>query len=147
MKIDEVVSRDKWTVSERQSENGVHFLRFRNELNPTQDYSEYSEAMHVFWDFDKNENGMPVDTSIINLMKTFEDDIVAALESDLSGLLVAVLTIDGYRHWLFCLKSIELFMERLNSIPIKESPYPIELESQKGSGWEYFFENLYIADA
>jgi hypothetical protein len=38
-------------------------------------------------------------------------------------------------------------MERLNSIPMKESPYPISLESQKGSGWEYFFDNLYVANA
>lgn len=55
MKISEVVIRDKWTVSERKSDNEIHFLRFRNELSPTEDYSAYSEAMHVFWDFQKTK--------------------------------------------------------------------------------------------
>jgi hypothetical protein len=51
--------------------------------------------------FPENENGMPLDTSVTTNMEEFENEIVATLESDLSGLLVAALTIDGYRHWFF----------------------------------------------
>jgi hypothetical protein len=40
-----------------------------------------------------------------------------------------------------------VFLQKLNAIPIIDNPYPIELEKPEGSGWAYFFDNLYIANA
>jgi len=143
VEIKNVIENDNWRVIERKSDSEVTFLRFRNELSVNADYSEYSKAFHIFWDYEKNDLGMPFDTSILGTMEIFETDIIAALENDLSGILVAVLTMDGYRQWLFCVKDEALFFERLNGIPLNGEPYPLEIEKEQDSGWDYFFKNIY----
>jgi len=143
VEIENVINRDKWRVVERECDSGVTFLRYRYELSANNDYGEYSKAFHVFWDFDKNEQGIPVDTSVLSRMELFENDIINALETDLSGVLVAVLTMNGYRQWLFCIKSEDAFFERLNSIPVNDEPHPLEIERERNNGWDYFFENIY----
>ena len=141
--LGQVVTNDKWTVVEKTVDGSTQFIRFRYEFTRDMDLESHPEGIHIFWDFKPNAQGMPKDSGITTMMEDFENKIVQELETDLSGILVSVLTLDGYRHWTFCVKSIEVFLDKLNSIPQSGEPYPIELEKADGSGWKYLFENIY----
>ena len=143
MKIEEIIDKDRWAVVEKSSDSEKMFIRFRNELKPEYDYSDYPVAIHIFWDFEANDLGMPIDTSILKQMEKFENDLVTAVESNYSGILVGVLTMNGYRQWLYCLKSESEFIGTLNTVTFHGEPYPIELERESNSGWDYFFSVMY----
>jgi|GEM_PF-3080743 len=141
--LSDVVHNDKWTVVERTSDDEMQIIRFRYEFTPEMNLESLPAGIHVFWDFRPNKLGMPDDSTTLMKMEEFENDIVEKLERDLSGVLVSVLTLDGYRHWTFCVSSVDLFLERLNSLSQSEEPYPLELEKADGSGWKYLFETIY----
>jgi hypothetical protein len=143
VELKHIVERDKWTVVERQDSEGKQFIRFRYEFNENMDLSALREGVHVFWDYTKNSDGLPDDPNELEQMEKFENDIVTLLEKDLDGILVSILTLSGYRHWTFCIKNIEVFLNYLNSIPQSDKPYPLELEKTEGSGWDYLFNNIY----
>ena len=139
----DVVKEDHWTLVERKSEDTIQYIRFRKSFTSDMDFTQLPKGIHVFWDFKADRNGMPADNSVLVRMAEFENNIIQNLEKDLSGVLVSVLTMDGYRQWTFCVKDSEVFFDRLNSMSQTGEPYPLEFENADGSGWNYYFE---IAD-
>jgi len=71
-------------------------------------------------------------------MEVFENRLVGALESDLSGLLANVITTNGYREWVLYTKSVDVFSERLHNMPQEKEPYPIQIEADHDPGWTYY---------
>lgn len=138
--IADVVKADNWTLIERKSEETIQVIRFRQSFTSDMDLTSLPKGIHVFWDFKGGPNGMPEDNNLLAKMAEFENTFVDILEKDLSGVLVSVLTMDGYRQWTFCVKDSDVFFDRLNAISQIGEPYPLEFESAEGSGWNYYFE-------
>jgi hypothetical protein len=75
-------------------------------------------------------------------MEIFENRLVDAIESDLSGVLAGVVTTNGYRIWVIYVMDIDVFSERLHYMPQEDSPYPIRVETFSDSDWDFFFDNV-----
>ena len=136
-----IIRNDQWAGTK-----GIHnglplILRFRNKLVPGVNVSSLPRVVKIYWTYDEHESGMPSKANSQD-MKVFENRLVEALESDLSGVLTAVITTNGYREWVYYVSSIETFASRLQNMPQEQEPYPIEIETEDDPKWEYYFNQV-----
>lgn len=143
MSLENIIKNDKWTVTEGTLGEHIMFLRYRHEISQSIDLTKFPKAIHIFWDFESNSAGMP-SGHISDKMKLFEDRLVDALENEIAGMLTAIITKEGTRHWLYYVRDTNTFSEKLHSMPQEEEPYPIEIEAYTDPSWDYYFEGMYI---
>ena len=140
MNIEKIVNENPWMNETIEYEDGsLTFLRFIDKIEPDMEFDSHQKALCIFWDFEANDEGMP-QKDVLDEMGAFEELISEAVEKDLTAFLAGVLTMNGYRQWLFCCEDLEVFIERLNSITPEGRPFPIQLETSKESSWSYFFK-------
>ena len=141
MDLADIISRDKWAGAEGTHNERPLIIRFRNEVSKDCDLKELPHLMRVFWTFEDSPSGMP-SREENEAMRIFEDRLIDALEKDLAGMLIAAITTNGYREWVYYAKSVETFAERLHVMPQEENPYPIEIQTREDPKWDYFFNNV-----
>ncbi len=139
--LETIVSEDQWAVAE-----GIHndlplMIRFRNKLVSGINVSKHPRVIKIYWEYAEHQSGMPSKRDS-ELMEKFENRMVDALESDLAGVLTAVITTNGSREWVYYVKSVDEFGSRLHNMPQEKEPYPIQIETEVDSGWGYFFDQV-----
>ncbi len=139
--LSNIIENDEWAGAEGTHKGLPLLIRFRPKLSPALELSAYPQLIQVYWGYTEHPSGMPSPEDS-ERMEVFEDRLVGALESDLSGLLASVITTNGYREWVLYTKSVDVFSERLHNMPQEEEPYPIQIEADHDPGWTYFFENV-----
>lgn len=105
------------------------------------DISNHPQLIQIYWNYSKHDSGMPSSVDSQH-MEIFENRLVDALENDLTGILVAVITTGGVREWVYYTKSLDAFAERLHNMPQESAPYPIEIDTDNDPEWEYFFNQV-----
>jgi len=136
-----IIDNDQWAVSEGTHNDLPLMVRFRNKLEPEINISNHPQLMQIYWNYSEHNSGMPSKKDS-GEMETFENRLVNALENDLTGILTAVITTNGFREWVYYTTSIDAFAEKLHNMPQENEPYPIEIETDNDSGWEYFFNHV-----
>lgn len=141
MDLSDIVTRDKWAGARGTHNERPLIIRFRNEVSKNCDCKELPHLIQIYWTFEDSPSGMP-SSEENEAMRIFEDRLIDALESDLTGILIAAVTTNGYREWVYYVRSVETFAERLHAMPQEEDPYPIEIQTRKDPGWDYFFDHV-----
>lgn len=136
-----VIKGDLWAISEGTHNDLPIMIRFRNKLDRNEHTDNHPQLIHVYWEYSEHESGMPTKIESSS-MEIFENRLVDALESDLSGFLSAVITTNGYREWVYYTTSIDAFAERLHNMPQETDPYPIKIEADLDPEWDYFFNQV-----
>lgn len=139
--LKDVIENDAWAGAEGVNNGLPVIIRFRNKIEQGRHTNEHPQLLQVYWEFDKHSNGMP-SRDVMQEMTIFEDRISEALEKDLSGVLVAAITTNGYREWVFYAKSLDSFAEQLHNMPQNSEPYPIKIETMIDTEWKYFFDSV-----
>lgn len=139
--LDYLIKNNPWAVAEGTHNNLPLMIRFRSNLTSELDISNHPQLIQVYWNYSKHESGMP-SSGDSQHMEIFENRLVYALENDLTGILVAVITTGGVREWVYYTKSLDAFAERLHNMPQESAPYPIEIETDNDPAWEYFFNQV-----
>ena len=139
--VQSAVTRDLWAMAEGENNDKPLMIRFRSELRKVDDVSGYPELLLVNWNYESDAQGMPSD-SAVEAIDDFEDLLLAALEHDFQTVLVCVITNDGSRQWVFYSSGIDDAANRINAMPQKPQPYPIELLTDDDAEWTYFKDNI-----
>ena len=139
--LSEIIKSDQWAVAEGTHNDLPLMIRFRNKLSPGSSISNHPQLIRIYWDYTPHESGMP-STNDSQSMEVFENRLVDALETDLSGVLAAAITTNGYREWVWYCLSTDVFAERLHNMPQETEPYPIEIETENDPEWAYFFNTV-----
>ncbi len=139
--VQSAVKRDLWAMAEGENNDNPLMIRFRSELRKVEDVSGYPELLLVNWNYESDPHGLPSD-SAVEAIDDFEDLLLAALEHDCQTVLVCVITNDGSRQWVFYSSGIDEAATRINAMPQKAKPYPIELLTDDDAEWSYFKDNI-----
>ncbi|RLS35213.1 MAG: DUF695 domain-containing protein [Planctomycetota bacterium] len=139
--VQEAITRDQWKVAEGEDGDQPLVVRFRSELRTVEDVSGYPHLLLVNWNYESDERGMPKDSELESI-DDFEDLLTDALEKDFQSALVCVITTEGSRQWVFYSSSVDEAAVRINAMPQKEKPYPIELLADDDEEWMYFKDNI-----
>ena len=139
--VQSAVKCDLWAMAEGENNDKPLMIRFRSELRKVEDVSGYPELLLVNWNYESDPHGLPSD-SAVEAIDDFEDLLLAALEHDFQTVLVCVITNDGSRQWVFYSSGIDEAATRINAMPQKAKPYPIELLTDDDAEWSYFKDNI-----
>lgn len=139
--LDYLIKNNPWAVAEGTHNNLPLMIRFRSNLTSELDISNHPQLIQIYWNYSKHDSGMPSSVDSQH-MEIFENRLVDALENDLTGILVAVITTGGVREWVYYTKSLDAFAERLHNMPQESAPYPIEIDTDNDPEWEYFFNQV-----
>ncbi len=139
--LSDIIKNDQWAVAEGTHNDLPLMIRFRNKLSFGRSTSNHPQLIRIYWDYTSHESGMP-STDDSQSMEVFENRLVEALETDLSGVLAAAITTNGYREWVWYCQSTEIFAEKLHNMPQEADPYPIEIEAESDPEWDYFFNQV-----
>jgi hypothetical protein len=128
--------RDTWGLAEGHAHGRPLMIRFR-QFPQTFDRTKYPDRINVFWKLaGPDENGLP-EGDEANLLSTFENRLVDAVEGDQHSVLCAVLSCDGRREFVFHTSDPQGFMDRLHLMPQEETRYPIEIDLYEDRDWSY----------
>ncbi len=139
--VTQIIEADQWSLAEGLHNDKPLLIRYRSELSSKPDVSAYPVLIRVTWPFATDSTGMP-DSSSSDAMATFEDRLVSAVEPTQDAALVAVITNNGQREWLFYTSSAQEFCRRLTDMPQEEERYPISLMLETDPDWSVLHENI-----
>ena len=126
-----------WAGAESQHDNHLLLIRFR-EIPGTFPRLKYPHRLNVFWEmFERDQNGFPTENEFSRLA-AFEDRLVNAIEWDSQSILVAALTCNGEKEFVFYTADVSEFMQRLTNIPQEAERYPITIQEYDDADWSYF---------
>lgn len=128
-----------WAVAEGEYEG--HTTSTRYALVP-RDFprAQYPIHLNITWTmYEPDEYGFPSETESERL-EVFEELLVQAVESDGHSVLIAVLTCNGQREFVFQTADKAGFLKRLTDIPHENERYPIEIVANDDPDWGYFEE-------
>jgi len=139
--VQSIVAKDIWSVANGNHDGKPLVIRFRQDFRLKPDVHAFPKRIKVNWSYRGGESGMP-DSVTSEAMGVFEDRLVSAVETDLSAVLVAVITNNNSRVWVYYTSSVPTFSKRLHEIPQEESPYPIDIEAETDPDWRFVFDNI-----
>jgi Family of unknown function (DUF695) len=133
---------DAWSLAEARQADTLFVFRFRPNLRKLAGDTRWPKRLDVVWRFAPGGHGMP-SSQAAGEMGAFEDLLVTALEQELHGVLVAVVTSAGARTWVFYVHDdLPETSRRINQIPQRDVTYPIELDRESDESWSYFLDLL-----
>ena len=126
-----------WSVVEGEYEGHTLFVRFR-EFPQSFKKSRYPHRLNIFWKIgDRDENGLPTEKEFQRL-EIFEDRLIDAVEAGEHSILLAALTCNGEKEFLFHTSDVAEFLERLKKMPHEIERYPITIQQHLDPNWAYF---------
>ena len=139
--VQAAVTRDLWAMAEGENNDKPLMIRFRSELRTVEDVSGYPELLLINWNYAPDANGLPTEEAV-EAIDDFEDLLLTALEHDFQSALVCVITNDSSRQWVCYTSGVDEAANRINAMPQKPKPYPIELLTDDDAEWAYFKDNI-----
>jgi hypothetical protein len=137
-----MIKGDKCRLVEIKTESGPALIRFRTPVLGGTEVPGYPWMLAVLWAYAEPDTGALPSREAMEEMETFENRICEAFERDAQAVLVAVLTFDGARQWVFYTSDIDECGARLSAMPHEDKPYPIELEAREDPQWLYLREEI-----
>ena len=126
-----------WAAAEAEHDGHPFLITFR-EIPETFPRSQYPQRLNIFWKMSEpDENGLPTEDEF-NRIGLFEDRLVPAVEDNEHSILLAVLTSNGEREYIFHTADVPGFIERLTNMPHEEERYPITIQKYDDPDWSYF---------
>jgi hypothetical protein len=139
--IPEIVRADRWSLAEGTHDGKRVVLRFRDGFRNRPDLSSYPRLVRVVWTYQSDATGMP-DSQAGDQMGVFEDRLIEAVEPSQTAALVAVITTDGRREWMYYTSDAEEFDRRLTEMPQEKHGYPIEVSTEHDPEWSALYEEI-----
>lgn len=133
-----VLQRDTWRVLEARRQVGPVVLRLRTPVVARDAGGEHVHLHQVVWSFAEPKSGAMPKPHQSTAMQQLEDRLVTAWERGGHALLVAVLTIDGARQWVFYARDPDESSRRLQALP----QYPIEVATSPDPSWSFLHDEL-----
>lgn len=126
-----------WVGAEGEYDGHPCLIRFRR-IPKDFPRAKYPHHINITWRMSEtHESGLPTEQEF-DQTATFENRLVEAVEPDEHSILVAVLTCNGEKEFVFQTADPPGFMERLTNMPQENERYPISLERYDDPDWVYF---------
>ena len=140
----EMMKADQCQLVEITTETGPALIRYRVPVLGGVEVPSHPWRLVILWAYAEDGLGALPSPEAIKEMEIFENRICEAFETDAMAVLVAVLTFDGARQWVFYTSNVEECGERLEAMPQEAEPYPIELEACEDPKWLYLREEILL---
>lgn len=126
-----------WAIAEGHTGDYPFQLRFR-QFESDFPYSNFSQRLNIFWSMQNPDKRGYASESELEHLHSFEDRLVAAVETDHFSVLAMTVTGSNEREFVFYTSDPTEFIKRLSLMPQEEVRYPIEIHRSDDDKWEYY---------
>ena len=88
------------------------------------------QRVEVTWKYEADSKGMPAIDKEAQIMEAVEERLRKAMEKDKLGILTGIYTGQGKRDWVFIIRNLNAFGERLNDALAGLPQLPIEIYAE-----------------
>lgn len=136
---------DEWFTSLSEDENGnTLIINGRDSLGEFMQSGKYKERIEITWKYEADSKGMPTNETA-KLMEAVSDVLKPAMEKkDKLGILTGIYTGTGDRVWVFYVRNVRAFGERLNSTLAEFDLLPLSIYTEFDPDWEEY-KDMYEA--
>lgn len=131
----------RWWTAPMEGESGkTVMVTARDYMDKTIESGKLPYLVRVAWRYNALPDGMP-EPADAELMGRVNDAFEEVLRKDKSAVLVAVITGEGQRDWLFHTHSLTIFNKLFNrALADIEETIPFEIEARSDPDWEEYRE-------
>ncbi len=137
MSVFESADAAAWAIAEGHTGEYPFQVRFRR-MPAGFPRAAYPQRVNVFWTMHSADDEGLASEAELGALHVFENRLIPAVEQDESAWLVAVLTGQQEREFVFQVADPDLFLHRLGEMPQAAAPYPIEITLAEDAHWAYY---------
>src|SRR5438874_5331996 len=136
--IEEILRDDRWSLAEGHFDTGLCLVRFRTEVPSADATGDHTRLISIEWAYAEEGSGELPDEPTQAEMLQFENDLRDSVQKDALAILMAVVTFEGIRQWVFYTRDEPNFMKRLSLIPHHgRERFPIKIGTSDDAEWSY----------
>lgn len=126
-----MVLTDNWFTALSDNEDGTYtFISGRSGIDEFIKSGKMKQRVEVTWKYEADEKGMPAIDKEAQIMEAVEERLRKAIEKDKLGILTGIYTGQGKRDWIFIVRNLNAFGERLNDALAGLPQLPIEIYAE-----------------
>lgn len=140
-----MILTDNWFTSLSENEQGnMLIINGRDSLNEFVQSGKYKERIELSWKYEADSKGMPSDETG-KYMEAVDEVLRPAMEKkDKLGILTGRYTGAGERVWVFYVRNVPAFGERLNKALAVFEQLPLSIYTELDPDWEEY-KDMYEA--
>lgn len=138
---------DNWftALSENETQQLI-YVTGRTDLEAFRTGGKFPYRAEIRWSYQPDSKGMPQEKEESNLIIQAEDLLRTTMEKDKLAILTGIYTGGGEKYWVFYLRNIKVFGERLNDALAPLPPLPLQIECEEDKNWEEYTDMLEMED-
>ena len=126
-----MVLTDNWFTAISDNEDGSYtFISGRSGIDEFIKSGKMKQRVEVTWKYEADSKGMPAIDKEAQIMEAVEERLRKAMEKDKLGILTGIYTGQGKRDWVFIIRNLNAFGERLNNALAGLPQLPIEIYAE-----------------
>lgn len=126
-----MVLTDNWFTAISDNEDGSYtFISGRSGIDEFIKSGKMKQRVEVTWKYEADSKGMPAIDKEAQIMEAVEERLRKAMEKDKLGILTGIYTGQGKRDWVFIIRNLNAFGERLNDALAGLPQLPIEIYAE-----------------
>lgn len=142
--IEQFLRDDRWSLGEGHFDTGLALVRFRKGAPAADATGDYTRLISIEWPYAEEGSGELPEEATQAEMLQFENDLRDSVQKDALAILMAVVTFEGVRQWVFYTCDEPAFMERLSMLPHQgRERFPIKIGTSDDPTWAYLREEVF----
>lgn len=135
--MSEAVAENLYFTAQGEQDGKPVIYRSLENVPMNQKEADFPNLINIYWPFELDvNNGMPDPETNENQI-AFEDAIELLDKKDISHLMLVV-TGNGRKEWIWYVKDVDSWLNRLNELLQGHKVYPIEIEVGQDSEWSTY---------
>jgi hypothetical protein len=135
--MSEVIAENIYFTAQGEQDGKPVIYRSLENVPKGQKESDFPNLINIYWPFALEvNNGMP-DSKTNENQIAFEDAIESLDKNDISHLMLVV-TGNGRKEWIWYVKDVDSWLNRLNELLQGHEVYPIEIEIDQDPEWSTY---------
>lgn len=139
-----ILTNEWFTSLSEDDKSNVLIINGRDSLGEFIQSGKYKERIEISWKYEPDAKGMP-DEEIAKRMEAVNDTLQQAMEKkDKLGIMTGRYTGLGERLWVFYVRNVPAFGERLNTALEEFEQLPLNIYTELDPEWEEY-KDMYEA--
>lgn len=130
---------NRWVRASGSLQDKPISIQFREDWPLARDHGDYTLCVQIAWHAESldDSTGFPAAAEQARIV-AFTEQLQARLEPEEGSFVVMMITHSGINQWIIYTRDLETLRAGLDSMPVEEGLYPIEVVADEDPEWQTF---------
>lgn len=130
---------NRWVRASGSLQDKPISIQFRDDWQLARDHGDYTLCVQIAWHAESidDSTGFPGAAEQARIV-AFTEQLQARLEPGEGSFVVMMITHSGINQWIIYTRDLDTLRAGLDSMPVSDGLYPIEVVADEDPGWQTF---------